>query len=84
MTTQETADAVARAFQACAEIRCPKCGVEPWQHCRNRIAGVLVNARFHKPRQVAAGAPAILAPVGIGHLRWQPAVSGKWTGARVT
>ncbi|MFJ3311140.1 hypothetical protein ACIPSA_51165 [Streptomyces sp. NPDC086549] len=84
MSSEETPDAIARALRACAQISCPKCEVEPWQHCRNRLAAAgWINTRFHKPRQMAAGAPAILGPVGIHHFRWQKVVSAPWTGAQI-
>ncbi|MEU9074534.1 hypothetical protein AB0D22_07605 [Kitasatospora sp. NPDC048538] len=83
-TDPATSYVIARAFAACAAIQCPKCGVDAWQHCRNRTAGTLFNAPFHKPRQVAAGAPEILSEVGIRHLRWQPAVGQTaWDGKRM-
>ncbi|SEM18505.1 hypothetical protein [Streptacidiphilus jiangxiensis] len=85
MDDTDKQDAVARALRACLEIRCPKCKVEPWQHCRNHLAGRgVINARFHKPRQVDSGAQHILAGVGIRHLRWQAPVTGRWTGEQVT
>ncbi|MFJ9460789.1 hypothetical protein ACIRST_37690 [Kitasatospora sp. NPDC101447] len=77
----DTTAAKARAYWACVEIGCPKCRVEPGQFCRNKVDGVAYNALFHKPRQVDAGAPGILATVGIRKLRWQPAVGmTKWDG----
>ena len=67
-----------RAWNACAAVACPKCLVAPWQYCRNRTGGELFVARFHKPRQDAAGAPAILAALGITGLSW-----AKQTGTHV-
>jgi len=64
--------AINRAYRACAGTRCTKCGVAPGQHCRNRLGGGEYNAFFHKPRQVDAGAPAILESVGIRKLTWLP------------
>lgn len=62
--------ALRRAWNACAEAACSKCGVAPWQYCRNWTAGAWYVTRFHRPRQDAAGAPKLLAPVGINGLSW--------------
>jgi len=57
--------ALGRAWNACAGVACSKCHVPPWQYCRNRTGGAWCVTRFHRPRQDAAAAPGILAPVGI-------------------
>ena len=62
--------ALRRAWNACVEVACPKCGVEPGRYCRNSTRGVWYVTRFHRPRQDAAGAPGILAPVGVYELSW--------------
>ncbi|MFE9630106.1 hypothetical protein [Streptomyces sp. NPDC006463] len=65
-----TKAALRRAWNACAAKPCSKCGVTAWRYCRNRTGGVLYVTRFHRPRQDAAGSPAILRPVGINGLSW--------------
>ncbi|GAA3375552.1 hypothetical protein GCM10017750_13490 [Streptomyces racemochromogenes] len=79
-----TEAALRRAWNACATVRCSKCGAAAWQYCRNRTGGTLYVTRFHRPRQDAAGAPEILRPVGINGLSW---ARGKgtfvWDGRRV-
>ncbi|MFD0262770.1 hypothetical protein ACFVH7_31405 [Kitasatospora indigofera] len=78
----DTTAAIRRAYLACVETRCTKCRVAPGQHCRNSVAGVEYNAHFHKPRQVEAGAPAILESVGIRKLTWLPRPNSvKWDGS---
>ncbi|AJP02660.1 hypothetical protein TU94_15360 [Streptomyces cyaneogriseus subsp. noncyanogenus] len=62
--------ALRRAWNACASVACLKCHVPPWQYCRNVTGGARYVTRFHRPRQDAAGAPALLAPVGIHGLGW--------------
>ncbi|WP_217144912.1 hypothetical protein [Streptomyces sp. AC627_RSS907] len=57
--------ALRRAWNACAAVACPKCHVPPWQYCRDRTRGAWYVTRFHRPRQDAASASAILTPVGI-------------------
>jgi hypothetical protein len=79
-----TSDALTRAYLACAEIPCPKCSVEAWQNCRNKTAGTWLNTRFHKPRQTSAGVSALLGPLGIHHLRWQPSTGQRrWDGEKI-
>ncbi|MFD8847647.1 hypothetical protein [Streptomyces sp. NPDC059604] len=63
-------DALRQAWNACAAVYCPKCGVAAWQYCRNRTGGTLYVTRPHKPRQDAAGAPGILGPLGLNGLSW--------------
>jgi hypothetical protein len=81
----EVEAALRRAWSACADVACPKCGVAAWQYCRNPMAGRRgwMVTRFHRPRQDAASAPAILSPVGIYGLSW---AKGKgrfeWRGQR--
>jgi len=62
--------ALQAAWNACAAVACPKCGVAAWQYCRDRTAGVSYVARFHRARQDAAGAGGILRPLGINGLSW--------------
>ncbi|MGW0851633.1 zinc finger domain-containing protein [Streptomyces sp. NPDC002624] len=59
-----------QAWNACSQVACPKCHVPAGQHCRDRVAGTEILARFHKPRQDAANAPSVLGPVGIHGLSW--------------
>ncbi|MFB7353479.1 zinc finger domain-containing protein [Streptomyces gardneri] len=77
--------ALRRAWNACAAVRCPKCGAAAWQYCRDRTGGVLYATRFHKPRQDAAGTPTILGAVGINGLSWARA-KGRfvWDDRRVS
>ncbi|WP_455567604.1 zinc finger domain-containing protein [Streptomyces anandii] len=77
--------ALRRAWNACAGVACPKCGVPPWQYCRNWTSGgPWYVTRFHRPRQDAAGAPEILAPVGIYGLSWAKGTGRfTWEGRRV-
>jgi hypothetical protein len=70
--------ALREAWNACAATPCLKCRVPPGQYCKNRTAGTFLITRFHKPRQDAAGAPGLLAPVGIHGLSW-----AKGTGSHV-
>ena len=75
-TTKATRDpavvdaALRRAWNACAGVPCSKCGVSAWQYCRDKTRGAWRVTRFHRPRQDAAGAPGILAQVGIHGLSW--------------
>lgn len=62
--------ALRQAWNACAGVACSKCGVRPWQYCRIWTSNAWYVTRFHRPRQDAAGAPGILAPVGIHGLNW--------------
>ena len=62
--------ALRQAWNACAEVPCSKCNVPSWQYCRNRTNGAWYVTRFHRPRQDMAGAPEILAAVGIFGLSW--------------
>ncbi|MFE2128633.1 zinc finger domain-containing protein [Streptomyces amritsarensis] len=79
-----TEAALRRAWNACAAVRCSKCGAAAGQYCRNRTGGTLYVTRFHRPRQDAAGAPEILRPVGINGLSWARAKGAfVWDGRRV-
>ncbi|MGW4529105.1 zinc finger domain-containing protein [Amycolatopsis sp. NPDC004378] len=62
--------ALRRAWNACAGVPCPKCGVAAGQYCRDKTRGSWWVTRFHRPRQDAAGARGILARVGIHGLSW--------------
>ncbi|WP_332010675.1 hypothetical protein [Streptomyces uncialis] len=79
--------ALRRAWNACAEVGCPKpnCRAKPWEYCRNKLGGVWVVTQFHKPRQDAANTLDITRPVGIGGLRWARPTnySMEWASQRV-
>ena len=76
--------ALRRAWNACAAAACPKCGVPAWRYCRDRTAGALYVARFHRPRQDAAGVDGILPAVGINGLSWAKAAGRfAWDGRRI-
>jgi hypothetical protein len=77
--------ALRQAWNACASVACSKCGVAAWQYCRNSTGGTLLVTRFHRPRQDAAGAPKILARVGVRELSWAKAKGGgiTWDDRRV-
>ena len=77
--------ALRRAWNACAGVACPKCDVPSWQYCRNWIRGAWSVTRFHRPRQDAAGAPEILAPLGIYGLSWARGTGAfRWDNRRVS
>lgn len=77
-------NAVRRAWNACAAVACPKCGVAAWQYCRDRTAGISYVARFHRARQDAAGADSILRPIGVNGLSWAKGTGRfAWDGRRV-
>ncbi|MFD9339618.1 hypothetical protein ACFWBF_35345 [Streptomyces sp. NPDC060028] len=71
-----TEAALRQAWNACAEVACPKCHVSAGQYCRDRARGAWWVTRFHRPRQDAAAVPSVLGPVGIHGLSW-----AKGTGA---
>uniref|UniRef100_UPI003F497A46 zinc finger domain-containing protein n=1 Tax=Amycolatopsis sp. CA-096443 TaxID=3239919 RepID=UPI003F497A46 len=62
--------ALRQAWNACADVACPKCGVQAWQYCRNLTGGSWWVTRFHRPRQDAAGAQQILARAQVHGLSW--------------
>lgn len=62
--------ALKRAWNACAQVPCPKCYVAKGQYCHNGPRGSWRVTRFHRPRQDDAGVPSILGPVGIHGLSW--------------
>jgi hypothetical protein len=76
--------ALRRAWNACAAVACPKCGVPARQYCRNWTAGSWRITRFHRPRQDAAGVPEILTPVGVRGLGWAKGKGGfSWVDRHV-
>ncbi|MEV6957217.1 hypothetical protein [Streptomyces sp. NPDC051183] len=79
-----TAAALQQAWDACAEVPCPKCHVPAGQYCRDRTGGVLYVTRFHRPRQDAAGVPSVLGPVGIHGLSWAKGTGRyRWDDRRI-
>jgi hypothetical protein len=82
--TAQTEEPLRRAWKACTDIACPKCRVAAGQYCRDRSAGIDYVTRPHRPRQDAAGASAILGPLGIHGLSWaRHTHKAVWTGQAV-
>ncbi|MEZ0095430.1 hypothetical protein [Streptacidiphilus sp. EB129] len=66
----DRASALARAWRMTAEQACPACGVEPWQHCRNKYGDRMVTIRFHKARQRAADVEPVLKAAELHPGHW--------------